>query len=175
MTNQITKHTIVLTMADSESICTFAITKGIVSDLILGGINSAQVLRKANAILTGTTEEIVAECERAFNSYNSNGSESEEYFPYYAHEISTFEAEIVEAGNGLPYTGDLVYSGETNTVYRIAKCSRVQVNGNGKGNSVDVILIEAGDPDDYSEESFADILECRVDLNNEDPEFDEAE
>ena len=174
MTNQLTKSTIVLTIADSESFCTFAITKGIVSDLIRGGIDSAQVCRRGKAILTGTTEEIVAECERAFNLFTSTGSESDEHFPYYAHEISTFEAKIVEAGNGLPYLGDLVYAQETNMVYRIAHCSRVQVNGNGKGNSVDVTLIEAGSPDDYSEESFADILECRVDLNNEDPEFDEV-
>jgi hypothetical protein len=77
---------------------------------------------------------------------------------------STIKASIIEAGNGLPYLGDLVYSGETNTVYRITACSRVQVNGNGKGNSVDVTLIEAGDPDDYTETAFADILDCQVDL-----------
>ena len=32
---------------------------------------------------------------------------------------STIKASIIEAGNGLPYLGDLVYSGETNTVYKI--------------------------------------------------------
>ena len=80
---------------------------------------------------------------------------------------STIKASIVEAGNGLPYLGDLVYSGETNMVYKITTCSRVQVNGNGMGNSVEVTLIEAGSPDDYSEAAFANILDCRVDLEEE--------
>ena len=80
---------------------------------------------------------------------------------------STIKASIIEAGNGLPYLGDLVYSGETNMVYKITACSRVQVNGNGKGNSVDVTLIEAGDPDDYTETAFAEILDCQVDLEEE--------
>ena len=77
---------------------------------------------------------------------------------------STIKASIIEAGNGLPYLGDLVYSGETNMVYKITACSRVQVGGNGKGNSVQVTLIEAGDPDDYTEAAFSDILDCRIDL-----------
>jgi len=162
-------------MADSESLCTFAITNGNVADLIRGGIDSAQVCRRGKAVLTGTTEQIVAECERAFNIFTSNGSDSDKNFPYYAHQIATFEAEIVESGNGLPYIGDLVYSGDTNMVYRIARCSRVQVNGNGKGNSIEVTLIEAGLPDDYTESAFADILDCRVDLNDEDSEFEEVE
>jgi hypothetical protein len=49
-------------------------------------------------------------------------------------------------------------------VYKITACSRVQVGGNGKGNSVEVTLIEAGDPDDYTESAFDSILDCRVDL-----------
>ena len=80
---------------------------------------------------------------------------------------STIKASIIEAGNGLPYLGDLVYSGETNMVYKITACSRVQVGGNGKGNSVDVTLIDAGSPDDYTESAFAHILDCRVDLEEE--------
>ena len=80
---------------------------------------------------------------------------------------STIKASIIEAGNGLPYLGDLVYSGETNMVYKITTCSRVQVGGNGKGNSVEVTLIETGSPDDYTEAAFADILDCRVDLEEE--------
>lgn len=80
---------------------------------------------------------------------------------------STIKASIIEAGNGLPYLGDLVYSGDTNTVYKITTCSRVQVGGDGKGNSVDVTLIEAGSPDDYSMTAFADILDCQVDLEEE--------
>jgi len=175
MTNQLTKSTIVLTIADRNSLCTFAITNGIISEMISGGIDSAQVCRQGKAVLTGTTEQIVSECERAFNLANSDGSESDENNPYYAHQIATFEAEIVESGNGLPYIGDLVYSGDTNMVYRIARCSRVQVNGNGKGNSIEVTLIEAGLPDDYTESAFADILDCRVDLNDEDSEFEEVE
>lgn len=80
---------------------------------------------------------------------------------------STIKASIIEAGNGLPYLGDLVYSGETNMVYKITACSRVQVGGNGKGNSVEVTLIETGSPDDYTESALADILDCRVDLEEE--------
>ena len=80
---------------------------------------------------------------------------------------STIKASIIEAGNGLPYLGDLVYSGETNMVYKITTCSRVQTNSNGKGNSMDVTLIEAGCPDDYTETAFADIGECQVDLEEE--------
>lgn len=80
---------------------------------------------------------------------------------------STIKASIIEAGNGLPYLGDLVYSGETNTVFKITTCSRVQVGGNSKGNSVEVTLIEAGSPDDYSMTAFADILDCQVDLEEE--------
>ena len=80
---------------------------------------------------------------------------------------STIKASIIEAGNGLPYLGDLVYSGDTNMVYRLVTCSRVQVGSNGKGNSVEVTLIETGSPDDYTETAFADILDCRVDLEEE--------
>jgi hypothetical protein len=32
---------------------------------------------------------------------------------------------------------------------------------------MDVTLIEAGSPDDYTETAFADILECQVDLEEE--------
>jgi len=87
---------------------------------------------------------------------------------YRADLVEQFAAEIVEAGNGLPYVGDLVYSQETNMVYRLATCSRVQVNSNGKGNSVEGSLIEAGSPDDYSESAFADIIDCRVDILEQD-------
>ena len=80
---------------------------------------------------------------------------------------STIKASIIEAGNGLPYLGDLVYSGETNMVYKITACSRVQVGGNGNGNSVEVTLIDAGSPDDYSMTAFAEILDCRVDIEEE--------
>ena len=52
-------------------------------------------------------------------------------------------------------------------VYRLATCSRVQTNNNGKGNSMDVTMIEAGSPDDYTENAFADILECQVDIEEE--------
>jgi hypothetical protein len=161
------KSTIVITIADSNSLCTFAITKGIISEMISGGIDSAQVCRRGKAVLTGTTEQIVAECERVFNLANSDGSESDESNPYYGHLIETSHGTIYEAGNSLPYTGDLIYSGETNTVYRIAHCSRVQTNANGMGNSMDVTLIEAGSPDDYTESAFADIIDCRVDLEEE--------
>lgn len=158
------KSTIVITIADSNSLCTFAITKGIIYEMISGGIDSAQVCRQAKATLTGTTENILAECERAFNLANSDASESDDLNQYHGHVIQTIEATIIEAGNGLPYTGDLVYSGDTNTIYRIAHCSRVQTHSSGMGNSMDVTLIEAGDPDDYTESAFADILDCRVDL-----------
>lgn len=149
---------LVISLKDSNHVCTFSLRKGIISPIVSDGCDPAYVLRMANATLAGSVESIVAECERAFNI---NGSE------YVGSIEPTRRGEIVDAGNGLPYTGDLVYSCEANTVYRIAHCSRVQANANGKGNSMDVTLIEAGSPDDYTESAFDDILDCRVDLEEE--------
>ena len=151
------KSTLVLTLKDSGSSCTFAVIGGVVHQIISGGIDAAQVLRKANAVLDCSAEQMASECTRAFNSSNDG--------EYVATLVETIDAQIIEAGNGLPYVGDLVYSGETNMVYRLVTCSRVQTNNNGKGNSMDVTLIEAGSPDDYTETAFADILECQVDID----------
>ena len=154
------KSTIVIRIKDSNSLCTFSLRNGIISQVVSGGCDPAHVCKRAGAVLTGTTDEILASVEAAFNRDQCTVEDD----LYRAELVETFNAEIVEAGNGLPYLGDLVYSGETNMVYRIATCSRVQVNGNGKGNSVEVTLIETGSPDDYTESAFADILDCRVDL-----------
>lgn len=151
---------IVISVNSINHVCTFSVTKGAIVTISSGGCDAAHVLRRANAILTGTTHEILASVEAAFNHDLCTAEDD----LYRAELLETFESTIIESGNGLPYTGDLVYSGETNMVYRIATCSRVQVNGLGKGNSVEVTLIEAGCPDDYSEAAFGNILDCQVDL-----------
>jgi hypothetical protein len=75
------------------------------------------------------------------------------------------EATIIEAGNGLPGVGALVYDAESNTVYRIvASNGRISTNGCGCGNSIDATLEEAGDPSDYSDEEWEAVSDCRVDL-----------
>ena len=157
------KSTIVIRIKDSNSLCTFSLRNGIISQVVSGGCDPAHVCKRAGAVLTGTTDEILAAVEAAFNLDQCTTEDD----IYRADLVETITATIVEAGNGLPYVGDLVYSGETNMVYRLVTCSRVQTNSNGKGNSMDVTLIEAGCPDDYTETAFADIGECQVDLEEE--------
>ena len=157
------KSTIVIRIKDSNSLCTFSLRNGIISQVVSGGCDPAHVCKRAGAVLTGTTDEILAAVEAAFNLDQCTTEDD----IYRADLVETINATIVEAGNGLPYVGDLVYSGETNMVYRLVTCSRVQTNSNGKGNSMDVTLIEAGSPDDYTQHAFADILDCRVDLEEE--------
>jgi len=155
------KSNIVISVKDSGSVCTFSLKNGIISTLSSGGCDPAYVCQRAGAVLTGTSTEILASVEEAFNRDQCTIEDD----LYRAELVETIDAKIVEAGNGLPYVGDLVYSGETNMVYRLATCSRVQTNASGKGNSMDVTLIEAGSPDDYTENAFADILECQVDID----------
>jgi len=155
------KSNIVISVKDSGSVCTFSLKNGIISTLSSGGCDPAYVCQRAGAVLTGSTKEILASVEAAFNRDQCTIEDD----LYRAELVETIDAKIVEAGNGLPYVGDLVYSGETNMVYRLATCSRVQTNASGKGNSMDVTLIEAGSPDDYTETAFADILECQVDID----------
>ena len=158
------KSNIVISIKDSGSVCTFSLKNGIISEIVSGGCDPAYICKRAGAVLTGTTDEILASVEAAFNRDQCTVEDD----LYRADLVEQFAAEIVEAGNGLPYVGDLVYSQETNMVYRLATCSRVQVNSNGKGNSVEGSLIEAGSPDDYSESAFADIIDCRVDILEQD-------
>lgn len=157
------KSTIVIRIKDSNSLCTFSLRNGIISQVVSGGCDPAHVCKRAGAVLTGTTDQILASVELAFNSDQCTVEDD----LYRAELVETIDATIVEAGNGLPYVGDLVYSGDTNMVYRLVACSRVQTNSNGKGNSMAVTLIEAGSPDDYTETAFADILDCQVDLEEE--------
>ena len=163
------KSTIVIRIKDSNHVCTFSLRNGIISEVVSGGCDPAHVFRRAGAVLIGTTDEILASVESAFNRDQCSVEDD----LYRAELVETIDATIVEAGNGLPYVGDLVYSGETNMVYRLVTCSRVQTNSNGKGNSMDVTLIEAGSPDDYTEKAFADILDCQVDLEEEESETDD--
>jgi hypothetical protein len=151
---------LVISIKDSNHVCTFSLRNETITTISSGGCDAAHVLRRAGAILTGTTQEILASVEAAFNRDQCTVEDD----LYRAELVETFQASIIEAGNGLPYLGDLVYSVETNMVYKITACSRVQVGGNGKGNSVEVTLIETGSPDDYTESAFDSILDCRVDL-----------
>ena len=160
---------LVISIKDSNHVCTFSLKNCIFSPIVSGGCDPAHVCRRAGAVLTGTTDQILASVESAFNRDQCTTEDD----IYRADLVETINATIVEAGNGLPYVGDLVYSGETNMVYRLVTCSRVQTNSNGKGNSMDVTLIEAGSPDDYTETAFADIGECQVDLEEEESETDD--
>jgi flavodoxin len=157
------KSNIVISIKDSGSVCTFSVKNGIIRPITSGGCEPAYVCRRAGAVLTGTIDEILASVEAAFNRDQCTVEDD----LYRANLVETINAQIIEAGNGLPYVGDLVYSGDTNMVYRVATCSRVWSGGLGRGNSVEVTLIEAGSPDDYTETAFSDILDCQVDLEEE--------
>lgn len=82
-----------------------------------------------------------------------------------AYMQTKIEATIVEAGNGLPGVGALVYDAESNTVYRIVSTNgRIATNGPGCGNSIEATLEEAGDPSDYSDGEWEAVSDCRVDV-----------
>jgi hypothetical protein len=77
--------------------------------------------------------------------------------------MNKIQATIIEAGNGLPGVGDLVYDSNGNTVYRIVESNgRISTNGPGIGNSIEASLEEAGDPYDYSQEEWEQVSDCRV-------------
>lgn len=62
---------LIINISDSGSYARLSITEGVATEIDVGGIPTDYVLRKGNANLSGTPEEIRAEVERAFN-YNGS-------------------------------------------------------------------------------------------------------
>jgi hypothetical protein len=149
--------TIVLTLKDSNSSCTFAIINGVVHQIISGGIPAADVLRKSNAPLSGSAETIRAGAEIAFNG---NGSE------YVATLEDTRRATIYEAGNGLPGFADTVLADEE--IWQIVTPDsdlRISTNGPGQGNSIEATLIAIGNQCDLTDDQWDAAHDGRVVLH----------
>ena len=62
---------LIITINDIGSYARLSITAGVATEIGAGGIPTDYVLRKGNANLIGSPEEIRAEVERAFN-YNGS-------------------------------------------------------------------------------------------------------
>ena len=155
MTNS-SSSTIVLTLKDEVSSCTFAVIDGAVHQIISGGIPAADVL-KANAVLTGSIESIVNECERVFNA---NGSE------YVATIEATRRATIYEAGNGFPGFRDTVLADEE--IWQIVTPDsdlRISTNGPGQGNSIEATLVAVGNQCDLTDDQWDAAHDGRVVLH----------
>ena len=86
------KSTIVIRIKDSNSLCTFSLRNGIISQVVSGGCDPAHVCRRAGAILTGTTDEILASVEAAFNRDQCTVEDD----LYRAELVETSNDEIVE-------------------------------------------------------------------------------
>jgi hypothetical protein len=156
MTNS-SSSTIVLTLKDSNSSCTFAIINGVVHQIISGGIPAADVLRKSNAPLSGSAETIRACAEIAFNS---NGSE------YVATLEDTRRATIYEAGNGLPGFADTVLADDE--IWQIVTPDsdlRISTNGPGQGNSIEATLVAVGNQCDLTDYQWDAAHDGRVVLH----------
>jgi hypothetical protein len=160
MTNS-SSSTIVLTLKDSGSTCTFAITDGVVHQIISGGIDAAQVLRKSAASLTGSDESIINEVVRAFNA---NGDEDGD--EYVAALEETRRATIFEAGNGLPGFGDTVLADDE--IWKIVTPDsdlRISTNGPGQGNSIEATLVLVGNQCDLTDDQWDAAHDGRVVLH----------
>jgi hypothetical protein len=139
--------TIVLTLKDSGSSCTFAVIDGVVHQIISGGIPAADVIRKANAILDCDAEQMASECTRAFNASNDG--------EYVAIIESTRRATIYEAGNGLPGFADTVLADDE--IWQIVTPDsdlRISTNGPGQGNSIEATLIAIGNQCDLTDDQW---------------------
>ena len=151
------KSNIVLTLKDSGSTCTFAITDGVVHQIICGGIPAADVLRKANAVLTGSDESIIDEVVRAFNE---DGEE------YVATIEETRRATIYEAGNRLPGFADTVLADDE--IWQIVTPDsdlRISTNGPGQGNSIEATLVSLIGPCDLTDDQWDAVYDGSVVLH----------
>ena len=149
------KSTIVLTLKDSGSSCTFAVIGGVVHQIISGGIDAAQVLRKANAVLDCTAEQMASECTRAFNSSNDG--------EYVASIEATRRATIYEAGNGLPGFADTVLAEDE--IWQIVTPDsdlRISTNGPGQGNSIEATLVAVGNQCDLTDDQWDNVYDGSV-------------
>ena len=157
MSNSSNSSTIVLTLKDEVSSCTFAVINGVVHQIISGGIDAAQVLRKSAAVLTGSDESIIEECVRAFNS---NGSD------YGATLEDTRRATIYEAGNGLPGFADTVLADEE--ICQIVTPDsdlRISTNGPGQGNSIEATLFAMPNQRDLTDDQLDAVHDGNVVLH----------
>jgi len=160
MTNS-SSSTIVLTLKDSGSTCTFAIIDGVVHQIISGGIDAAQVLRKSAAVLTGSDESIIDEVVRAFNA---NGDEDGD--EYVATIEETRRATIYEAGNGFPGFKDTVLAEDE--LWKIITPDsdlRISTNGPGQGNSIEATLVAFGNQCDLTDAQWDAAHDGRVVLH----------
>jgi len=158
MSNSSNSSTIVLTLKDEVSSCTFAVIDGVVHQIISGGIDAAQVLRKANAVLDCTAEQMASECTRAFNSSNDG--------EYVAFIEETRRATIYEAGNGLPGFADTVLADEE--IWQIVTPDsdlRISTNGPGQGNSIEATLVCIGCQCDLTDDQWDAAHDGRVVLH----------
>ena len=156
MTNS-SSSTIVLTLKDEVSSCTFAIINGVLHQIISGGIDAAQVLRKSAAVLTGSDESIIDEVVRAFNS---NGSD------YVATLEDTRRATIYEAGNGLPGFADTILADDE--IWQIVTPDsdlRISTNGPGQGNSIEATLVAMVNQNDLTDDQWDAAHDGRVILH----------
>jgi hypothetical protein len=159
MSNSSNSSTIVLTLKDEVSSCTFAVIAGAVHQIISGGIDAAQVLRKSNANLTGSDESIIDEVVRAFNA---NGSD------YVATLEDTRRATIYEAGNGLPGFADTVLADDE--IWQIVTPDsdlRISTNGSGQGNSIEATLVAVGNQCDLTDDQWDNVYDGSVVLHAE--------
>jgi hypothetical protein len=142
---------IVISIKDSGSVCTFSIKNGIISTLSSGGCDPAYVCKRAGAVLTGTTDEILASVESAFNRDQCTVEDD----LYRAELVESFEATIYEAGNGLPGFGDTVLADdEFYTIVTPDEHLRISTNGPGQGNSIEATLVAVGNQCDLSDEEW---------------------
>lgn len=154
MTNS-SSSTIVLTLKDEVSYCTFAVIDGVVHQIISGGIPVADVLR--NAVLTCTAEQMASECTRVFNSSNDG--------EYVATIEPTRRATIYEAGNGLPGFADTVLADEE--IWQIVTSDddlRIST-GTGQGNSIEATLVAVGNQCDLTDDQWDAAHDGRVVLH----------
>jgi hypothetical protein len=156
MSNSSNSSTIVLTLKDEVSSCTFAVIDGVVHQIISGGIPAADVLR--NAVLTCTAEQMASECTRVFNSSNDE--------EYVATIEPTRRATIYEAGNGLPGFADTVLADEE--IWQIVTPDsdlRISTNGPGQGNSIEATLVAVGNQCDLTDDQWDAAHDGRVVLH----------
>jgi len=145
------KSTIVISIKDSGSVCTFSLNNEVITTISSGGCDAAYICRRAGAVLTGTTEEIVASVEAAFNRDQCTVEDD----LYRADLVETIQATIYEAGNGFPGFKDTVLAEDE--LWQIVTPDsdlRISTNGPGQGNSIEATMIAVGNQCDLTDEQW---------------------
>jgi hypothetical protein len=156
------KSTIVISVKDSNHVCTFSLKNGIISEIVSGGCDPAYICKRAGADLTGSTKEILASVESAFNRDQCTVEDD----LYRAELVETAEATIYEAGNGLPGFGDMVLADDQ--IWKIVTPDsdlRIETNGAGQGNSIKATLVAVGSQCDLTDDQWDDIYDGSVVLH----------